>query len=99
MRIEMTDFFSYIGVDQPAVYEIRVQGRMEEDLTDWFQGEAACRVESIELGKTVTILVGWVIDQAALHGLLTHIRDLGLTLLFVDCLTAHQGQQPGSESS
>ncbi len=85
---------THIGVDQPARYEIRIQGRLDcaksaaGGLGDWFIDEARCaQVDG------VTVLTGTVADQAALHGLLAHIRDLGLTLLYVECLTARGAEE------
>ena len=61
-------------------YEIRIQGRLQPEWSAWFDGlkivsggQATCDGE--------TLLVGPVADQAALHGLLAKIRDLGLPLL------------------
>ena len=62
----------------PARYRIRVQGHLGAQWADWFAGFTL----SWEVpGETV--LIGQVIDQAALHGLLNAIRDLGLPLLEV----------------
>lgn len=66
-----------------AYYEIRVAGQLERHWSEWFDGLA---VEADESGQT--ILSGLVPDQAALHGLLNKIRDLGLPLLSVICLDA-----------
>ncbi len=63
---------------QPAIYRIRIQGQLDSQWADWF-GEMAITLE--EDGNT--LLSGTVIDQAALHGLLKKIRDLGLTLISV----------------
>ncbi len=87
-------FNIHIGLDQPAEYVIKIQGRLsgkgsqDSGLADWFLGEFRITYETGEDGAAVTALTGTVADQAALHGLLNHIRDLGLTLLFVDCLSA-----------
>ncbi len=59
-------------------YEIRVKGYLGENAAIWFDGFA---VEHTTEGET--ILRGTIIDQAALHGVLTRIRDLGLTLTLV----------------
>ena len=69
-----------IGQDlnHPAYYEIRVKGQLTELWSDWFDG-LTITIEA----KGETTLTGWVRDQAALHGLLTKIRDLGLPLLAV----------------
>jgi hypothetical protein len=80
-------FNIHVGLDQPAEYEIKIQGRLEDNLADWFTGEVTCRYEISEASEHLTVLTGTVADQPALHGLLNHIRDLGLTLLFVDCLS------------
>ena len=95
----MATFMKSIALDQPAVYEFKVQGRVNGDLSDWFRGDYVLRVECPDPDLTITILTGWVLDQAGLHGLLTRIRDLGLTLLFVDCLSSHERQFQTSELS
>jgi hypothetical protein len=64
--------------DPPAYYEIRVQGILDDRWSAWFEG---LRITGDELGQTV--IVGPVVDQAALHGLLAKVRDLGLPLLSV----------------
>ncbi len=87
-------FNIHVGLDQPAEYIIKIQGRLpgktsqDSGLADWFLGEFGSSYENGEDGAAVTVLTGTVADQAALHGLLNHIRDLGLTLLYVDCLSA-----------
>ena len=89
-------FNIHIGLDQPAEYVIKIQGRLsgkesqDGSLADWFLGEICFTYENGEDGAAVTVLTGAVADQAALHGLLNHIRDLGLTLLFVDCISARR---------
>jgi len=59
-------------------YEIRVQGRLDDRWAAWFDGLELTRTED---GSTV--LRGPVADQAALHGLLHKLRDLGVPLLSV----------------
>jgi hypothetical protein len=59
-------------------YEIRVKGVLGSGWSAWFDG---LRVTSDEAGQTV--IAGLVVDQAALHGLLAKVRDLGLELLEV----------------
>lgn len=64
---------------QPAVYEIRVKGRLQEGYWHrWFEGMAVTMTENGE-----TVLRGEVADQAALYGLLARLRDLALPLLSV----------------
>jgi hypothetical protein len=64
--------------DVPAVYQIRVKGNLEQKWSDWFHGFAIEAQPDDE-----TLLVGSVADQAALHGILTKISNLGLPLLSV----------------
>jgi hypothetical protein len=88
-------FNIHIGLDEPAEYQIKIQGRLangQANLADWFRGEARYQFETGEDGGAVTVVIGTVADQAALHGLLNHIRDLGLTLLYVDCLSARNSE-------
>ncbi len=93
----MASHFRHIGLHQPGDYQIRVQGRLEADLSDWFSGEARCAIESSTQGEPVTCMTGMVADQAALHGLLQRIRDLGLVLLYVECLAAHEMHENSEE--
>ncbi len=62
-----------------TVYEIRLKGHLEARWADWFDG-LTIRLE--ENGST--LLSGPLADQAALHGVLKKVRDLGLTLLSVN---------------
>ena len=64
--------------DEQAIYQIRVKGSLDQKWSDWFDGFAI----NPQPGDT-TLLAGPVADQAALHGLLAKIRDLGLPLLFI----------------
>ena len=64
-----------------GLYEIRVKGQLDLKWSDWFDGFTITRVDGGE-----TMLVGTVVDQAALHGMLHKIRDLGLPLLSVQRL-------------
>ena len=73
-----------LGVGQPATYRVRVQGRLDENWSDWLGGMAVV-TENDDDGPTITTLSGDVPDQAALHGLLNRIRDLGLPLIEVHC--------------
>ena len=64
--------------DQPAVYRIRIEGRIAPHWAASFDGLA------ITYEANDTLLTGPVVDQAALHGLLRKVRDMGLTLLSVE---------------
>jgi len=65
--------------DDPGEYQIRVSGVLDERWSDWFDGFVF--EQSID---DETILIGQVTDQAALHGLLNKIRDIGLPLISVE---------------
>jgi hypothetical protein len=62
----------------PEQYEIRIEGHLSGSWSDWFEG---MRIHHDESGQTV--LSGPLADQAALHGVLMRIRDLGLPLMTV----------------
>ena len=64
---------------QTIVYEIRLKGHLSHQWTEWFEGLTITLEED---GNT--LLTGPVIDQAALHGLLKKVRDLGMPLLLVN---------------
>lgn len=76
-------------LDQPATYQIQVQGRLGTNWSTWFDGMTVS-VESHDDGVTITTLTGIVADQVALHSLLSRIRDLGLPLLQVQCVAYGQ---------
>ncbi len=61
----------------PAYYQIKVKGRLGSQWSDWFEGMTITSEEG------VTTLAGKVADQAALHGLLIRVGDLGVTLISV----------------
>ena len=64
--------------DEPGLYEIRLKGHLDDRWADWFEGLTLTREDNGE-----TLLTGPVVDQAALHGLLRKVRDLGMPLLSV----------------
>ncbi len=63
---------------QAMVYQIRLQGHLGPQWTDWFGGLTITLEDNGD-----TLLTGPVVDQAALHGLLRKVRDLGMPLLSV----------------
>ena len=64
------------GEDEPMVYEIRVKGHLGRQWTEWFEGMAITLEDNGD-----TLVTGPVADQAALHGLLGKVRDLGMPLI------------------
>ena len=62
--------------DQPMVYQIRIKGHLDYRWTGWFEGLTITLEEDGD-----TLLTGPVVDQAALHGWLKKVRDLGMPLL------------------
>lgn len=74
--------------DQSAQYQIRVKGLLDAKWASWFDGF------TIEHKPAETALTGVVPDQAALHGILTRIRDLGLTILCVKQLEKNHLETP-----
>ena len=64
--------------DEPARYEIRIEGHLDARWADRFEGLSFTHERD-----GTTILSGPVVDQAALHGLLRRVRDLGMPLLSV----------------
>ena len=62
------------------VYRIVVKGHLDSEWSDWFDGLTITMVDNGE-----TILIGPIVDQTALHGVLIKIRDLGLPLLSLTC--------------
>ena len=65
--------------NEPRLYEIRVKGHLDDRWADWLGGMTITLADNGE-----TLLTGQVIDQAALHGLLKKVRDLGLPLVSVN---------------
>jgi hypothetical protein len=63
-------------LDQPMVYQIRVKGHLGPEWTEWFEGLTITLEDDGD-----TLLTGPVVDQAALHGLLRKVRDLGMPLI------------------
>jgi len=62
--------------DAPMRYELRIQGHLDQHWSTWFGGLALTREDD-----GTTTFRGAVTDQAELHGLLTKVRDLGVTLI------------------
>ncbi len=74
---------------QPAVYQIRIEGHLGRAWTGWFEGLSITLQDNGD-----TLLTGAVIDQAALHGLLKKVRDLGVPLVSINRLQLDPEPQP-----
>ena len=75
---------------QAVVYQIRIKGQLDSQWTDWFEGLTITIEDNGD-----TLLTGPVVDQAALHGLLKKVRDLGMPLVSVS--PVEPGQAEASE--
>jgi hypothetical protein len=72
------------GSSQLQVYQIRIKGHLGQQWMDWFDGLTITLEEDGD-----SLLTGPVVDQAALHGLLKKVRDLGLPLVSVNPNETH----------
>ena len=74
---------------EPQLYEIRIEGHLDSRWAAWFEGMTITALDNGE-----TLLIGPVIDQAALYGLLKKVRDLGMPLLSVIRIEPEQANGP-----
>lgn len=75
--------------DEGGSYEIRVKGRLDGRWAACFDG-----LRLTDEGAGITLIYGPVADQAALHGVLTRVRDLGLPLISVTRTSSRKEQEP-----
>ncbi len=76
-----------------TIYQIRIEGHLGPGWANWFEGLSITLEDNGD-----TLLTGAVVDQAALHGLLKKVRDLGVPLVSVNRLdpgSAHQSTDKG----
>jgi hypothetical protein len=78
-----------LNLDCPATYQIEVQGYLAEHWSEWFDRMTIVTHTSPERAN-ITRLTGTVIDQAALHGVLRKLYDLGMPLISVNYIEQHQ---------
>jgi len=76
-------------LDAPRIYQIRLEGHLDRQWTEWFDGLTITLEDNGD-----TILTGPVIDQAALHGLLRKVRDLGIPLQSINQVMSDQEDVP-----
>jgi len=76
---------------QPTIYQIRLEGHLDDQWADWFSGLTITLEDNGD-----TLLTGLVVDQAALFGLLKKVRDLGIPLVSVNCV---EPSKPGMSST
>jgi hypothetical protein len=72
----------------PGYYEIRIRDRLSEQAAIWFE-DMTLSVDE-ETTPPQTIIHGYILDQAALYGLISRVRDLGLTLISVKRLNSEE---------
>ena len=77
--------------DGPYTYEIKVQGHLDQVWSKWFEEMTLTHVENGECEGACTLITGPVVDQPALHGLLTKIGNLNLTLISVRRIDPEKG--------
>jgi hypothetical protein len=79
----MTD--QQLPKDRPSIYQIRINGHLDQRWEAWFEDVTITLADNGE-----TILTCEVVDQAALHALLTKVRNLGLPLLSVNRISSDE---------
>jgi hypothetical protein len=72
---------------KPTAYEIRLKGQLNSEWADWFGGLTITPEDN-----GTTLLTSPAIDQAALHGLLKRVRDLGLPLISINPIESEPNQ-------
>lgn len=77
------------GSEQTTIYQIRIKGHLGCQWSDWFGGMNITLLDDDE-----TLLTGPVVDQAALHGVLRKVRDLGMPLISVSRVESGQTGVP-----
>jgi hypothetical protein len=80
--------------NEPELYEIRIRGHLDDRWADWFEGLTITRADNGD-----TVLRGPVVDQAALHGVLRKVRDLGLSLLSVNTAAPERANRPDVDTA
>ncbi len=85
----MKEIKQKLTLDQPAIYQIKVPGHLDESWSEW-AGGMTITVENGDDNPATTALTGAVADQAALQGLLRRLYSLGLPLILVNWVDAKE---------
>jgi len=85
-------------LDQPGIYEIKVQGRLDERWSEWFGGMAIA-IEGGGGDLPITTLTGIVADQAALRGIVSKIWDLNLALISLNRVSTQRIEMSSKDSA
>ncbi len=85
-----TELYSKLDSGKPDIYQIRIEGQLGREWTEWFEGMTITLQDNGD-----TLLTGPVRDQAALFGLLKKVRDLGMPLLSVNRVNPGQPDASG----
>lgn len=75
-----------LRLDQPAIYRIKLLGVLGQEWASSFD-HLHIQVSKHDQGRSITTISGKVADQAALYGILSQLRDLGLVILLVECIS------------
>jgi hypothetical protein len=75
-------------LQEPKIYVIRIQGHLGSEWEEYFGGMTVRQEDNGD-----TLLTGPIVDQAALYGLLSRLRDLGLCLQSINCLDTDQAER------
>ncbi len=73
-----------------STYEICVKGHLDERWVSWFEGFTIAH--AFQGGTPVTKLSGTIADQAALHGVLVKLRDIGIPILSFNLINSEEGK-------
>ena len=83
----------HVAPCRPMAYRIRISGQLDARWAEWFEGL------TIALDGDDTLITGPVVDQAALHGLLRRVRDLGMPLVSVCPVEPDPATTPGADEA
>ena len=77
----------------PAVFSIRINGKLSESWLEYF-GAQAITVDVDEAGRCTTTLISEPVDQAALVGMINHLNGLGMPVVSVECMSTSIENEP-----